>query len=151
MRQTELFIARCKARPKDTPISSGSNTGIPRNIVRPMRTHLYQHVADLLMNRLPIDEKAGDPGAHSEINALNQALVNRGNREGRTPTESDINDMIGHNVNLKNNKVQNADGTRSTIPAGERSPYRCTNCKPLSRGMRMVDQNGQLTDEEGLP
>jgi hypothetical protein len=95
-------------------------------------------------------KKPGTQVAHSEINALNEALRNRAKREGRTPTDSDINDMIGHNVNLKNNKVQNDDGTRSTIPAGEGNPYRCTNCEPLSRGMRMVDQNGQLTDEEAL-
>jgi hypothetical protein len=67
----------------------------------------------------PIDPKGGDAGAHAEINALNQALVNRGNREGRTPTDSDINDMIGHNVSLVNNKVRNADGTKTTIPAGK--------------------------------
>jgi RHS repeat-associated protein len=133
--------------PDDGPFF-GQNTGVPPDICEPMRARLSQHISDLDNGRLPINQKAGDPGAHSEINALNQALVNRGEREGRPAEDSDINDMIGHNVSLKTNKVQNDDGTRTTIPAGEGNPPRCTYCDPLTGGMRMVDQNGQLTDED---
>lgn len=133
--------------PDDGPFF-GQNTGVPKDICKPLQTRLSQHISDLDNGRLPRNPKAGDPGAHSEINALNQALVNRGEREGRPPRDSDIDDMIGHNVNLKTNKVQNDDGTKTTIPAGEGNPYRCTNCKPLTRGIRMVDQNGQVTDED---
>jgi hypothetical protein len=122
--------------PEDGPFF-GQNTGIPRDISPSLGARVNQLNSDLLNGTRPIDPKAGDAGSHSEINALNQALVNRGNREGRTPTDSDINDMIGHNVNLVNNKVQNADGTKTTIPAGGGNPYRRTYCNPLTRGMRM--------------
>ena len=129
----------------------GQNTGVPADICEPMQKRLTQLQQELANGTRPTNVKAGDPGSHSEINALNQALLNRASIEKREPTDSDIYDMIGHNVNLKTNNVKNADGTKTTFPAGEGNPYRCDYCNPLTHGMRMVDQNGHLTDEDRLP
>ena len=131
--------------PEDGPFF-GQNTGLPENLSAPLQDNLDQHLADVAAGRTAPSPTAGTAGDHSEVNALDQALKNRQDRTGQPPTQDDLNDMIAHNVNLKNQKTANDDGTRTSVPAGTGCPPRCDNCRPISGGTRMVDQNGQLTD-----
>lgn len=82
------------------------NTGIPDDLHPVLQARLNQHNDDIANGRVSPKPAAGDPGAHSEINALDQALKNRDQRTGQQSTESDLNDMIAHNVNLKNVNVK---------------------------------------------
>jgi len=132
--------------PEDGPFF-GQNTGIPDDLHPVLRARLDQHNQNIEDGLVSPSPTAGTPGDHSEINALDQALKNRDRRTGQQSTDDDLNDMIGHNVNLKNGSVANDDGTRTKIPAGTGCPPRCDNCRPITDGMTMVDQNGQPTDE----
>jgi RHS repeat-associated protein len=138
--------------PEDGPFF-GRNTGLPDDLVDVLDTRIGKRqvaadkAADETPPRLIAPAQAGDPGDHSEIVALNKALKNREERTGQPATDADIDDMIGHNVNLIDKKSRNADGTQNDIPAGTGCPPRCGHCGPLTTGTRMVDQNGQITDE----
>jgi RHS repeat-associated protein len=135
--------------PEDGPFF-GQNTGLPENLSKPLQDNLNDHNDNIEKGLTQPSVTAGDPGAHSEVNALDQALKNRSQREGgRETTQDDLNDMIAHNVNLKKAKVKNDDGTTTKIPAGDGCPDRCDNCRPISGGTRMVDKNGQPTDFGG--
>ena len=102
----------------------------------------YQTAKDLGL-ATPSDT-AGTPGTHAEFNSLDQALQNREQKLGRPATQSDIDDMITHNYNTQKGTDPE---TGQTIPAGEGVPPRCDNCRALTDGMRMVDKDGNLTDE----
>ncbi len=135
--------------PDDGPFF-GQNTGIPDDLHPVLQANLDQHNADVAAGRVVPSPTAGNPGDHSEINAFDQALKNRDARTGQQSTQADLDDMMGHNVNLKNASSPNDDGTRTPIPAGQGCPPRCDNCGPITtgngNGPKMVDQNGQLTD-----
>jgi RHS repeat-associated protein len=137
--------------PEDGPFF-GQNTGLPKDLSKPLQGNLDDHVDNIDKGIAQPRVTAGKPtDGHSEVNALDQALKNRSAREGgRETTQDDLNDMIGHNVNLKKGpKVQNDDGTTTRVPAGEGCPPRCDHCRPISGGTRMVDKDGQLTDHGG--
>jgi hypothetical protein len=137
--------------PEDGPFL-GRNTGLPDDLVDPLAQRIaarQKQVDDAKAEGRQIAKpQAGDPDdGHSEINALNKALKNREDRTGQPATDADIDDMIGHNVNLIDKKAKQDDGSTQSIPAGTGCPPRCDHCRPLTRGVRMVDQNGQITDE----
>jgi len=132
--------------PEDGPFF-GQNTGVPKDLSKPLQDNLNDHNDSIQKGLVNPSVTAGNPGDHSEVNALDQALKNRSQREGgRETTQDDLNDMIAHNVNLKKAKVKNDDGTTTKIPAGDGCPDRCDHCRPISGGTRMVDKNGQPTD-----
>ena len=100
----------------------GQNTGIPQNL-HPI---LDKRLKDYLQETGGITpEKAGEPGAHSEINALNDALWAR-TSTGEEVQESDLKDFLVHNLSLK--------GTRKGTPVP-----RCANCFGITQGVSVTD------------
>jgi RHS repeat-associated protein len=141
--------------PEDGPFL-GRNTGLPDDLVDPLAKRIEARQAEVdkaaAEGRQIAKPQAGKPDdGHSEINALNKALKNREDRTGQPATDADIDDMIGHNVNLIDKKAKQDDGSTTSIPAGTGCPPRCDHCRPLTSGVRMVDQNGQVTDEPPKP
>ncbi|NWJ95890.1 MAG: hypothetical protein HXX20_08920 [Chloroflexi bacterium] len=74
--------------------------------------------------------KAGKPGSHSEVFALDKALKAREARTGRRVSESELSDFLLHNRSLR--------GTRK----GTGIPPRCPNCRALTDGVQVVPEGG---------
>jgi RHS repeat-associated protein len=134
--------------PNDGPFFGRNNIG-PDKHVPTVQTEIlkqklknYQTAKDLGI--VDPSDTAGTPGTHAEFNSLDQALQNREQKLGRPATQSDIDDMITHNYNTQKGTDPE---TGQTIPAGQGVPPRCDNCRGLTDGMRMVDKDGNLTDE----
>lgn len=70
--------------------------------------------------------RAGIPGSHSEISALDQAIKAREARTGITVTASDLPDFLLHNRSLI--------GERRVIGI----PPRCANCAAITNGVKVI-------------
>jgi hypothetical protein len=71
-------------------------------------------------------ERCGEPGYHSEIYALDEALKAREARLGRPATEADLSEMLLHNRSLY--RKWN----------GDLVPPRCDNCNVLTDGVKVI-------------
>ncbi|WP_162241997.1 YwqJ-related putative deaminase [Duganella sp. Leaf126] len=73
--------------------------------------------------------RAGIPGSHSEISALNQAIISRETLTGVPVVESDLSSFLLHNRALI--------GERSIIGI----PPRCANCAAITNGVKVIGGN----------
>jgi len=149
--------------PDDGPFF-GQNTGLPEDPHPVIVKRLNDHNDDIESGKVKPSVKAGEPGDHSEVNALDQALKNRDKRnkeKGLPPaTESDVEDIQATNVNLKKNKIPNPDdpdGEPVTVDKGKGCPPRCDHCQGItgprtnndgstSPGITMIGKDGEPID-----
>lgn len=94
----------------------GLNRGIPANLHRLLRERLRASLDRYAAGET--EPRAAMPGAHSEINAINEALWYRENR-GMPVTEGTLSELLIHNIYLRGNR------------AGTPVP-RCSNCLELT-------------------
>jgi hypothetical protein len=70
--------------------------------------------------------RAGVPGTHSEINALDKAIKSREARTGTAVVESDLKDFLLNNRSLIGKRC------------GVGIPPRCPNCAAITDGVTMI-------------
>jgi hypothetical protein len=102
----------------------GLNEGIPADLHPILRQRLTSYLTETGGQTPP---RAGIPGAHSEVNALNRALRAFEGRTGRAATEADLSNFSYHNRALQ--------GARRV----EGIPPACPNCAPIVRGVGVVE------------
>jgi Domain of unknown function (DUF4157) len=122
--------------PEAGPFFGRNASEIPADLYPLLRDRLAQYLpirqenlARLTDQELNAILRAGEPGAHSELYALSQALWNRHNELGlgeRFLTESALSEFLLNNVALR--------GSRTLTGA----PPRCVNCNFLTNGMTLV-------------
>ena len=113
--------------PQTGDIFYGLNQGKVPSDLHPLLQQRLDNYLEATNGATPV--RAGVPGSHSEIMALDQAIKAREARLGITATETDISDFLLHNRSLI--------GERRAIGI----PPRCANCAAITDGINVIGGN----------
>ena len=103
---------------------------LPDDLHPVLSERVTAHKTELANGRVNASEidlsKAGQPGTHSEIMALDKAIKAREAVTGKPVTDAELSDFMLHN--------------RSLVPKtlGEGVPPRCANCWHITKGVRVI-------------
>ena len=109
----------------------GQNTGeIPDDLHPLLKNRITAYDTQLKAGQVNAAEsdllRAGEPGTHSEVVALDKAIKAREAVTGRHMQEAELKDFLLHNRSLRPNSL------------GEGVPPRCAHCWHLTDGVRVV-------------
>ena len=112
-------------------IHYGQNTkGVPEDLHPLLKNRVEAYDAQLKagkVNASAVDlAKAGEPGTHSEVVALNKAIKAREAAMGRAMKDTELGDFMLHNRSLAPKSL------------GEGVPPRCANCWHITKGVRVI-------------
>jgi len=103
----------------------GLNTGFPPQLTEAVRSRIEAHRLQISRGQVTVIHTVA-PGTHSEINALNQAVLARQQRTGRVVAEAEFSGFELHNVWLA--------GRARRLTAAPR----CEHCGPITRGVTVT-------------
>jgi uncharacterized protein YPO0396 len=110
-----------------------------------LKERLDAHQAKLDSKKVKIEDetsliKAGTPGEHAEIRALDSALKAYEARTGTKVTEDDLPKFMLHNRSLRKEKdgTYKLDGSANKVEQRDGVPPRCVHCWHLTDGVTVI-------------